>query len=139
MPAFDSLLFVGFVATLLAWAGLTAHVFNVQQRRIRARAVLSAVMTELGLDEIRGLLLDARVARIRPLLEGASRELIMQAAADPDTPADIFDALAGYLLNQFGVDLLVRDAESHRTARDKWRRTAALRILAHLEHPTSTA
>src|SRR4029078_12289742 len=78
---------------------------------------------------------DERIARMRPLINSASRELIMRAAAASDTPDSAFAPLAGYLVERWGADALLRDASGHRSARDKWRRTTALRILVRLPHP----
>jgi HEAT repeat protein len=74
-----------------------------------------------------------RVERIAVLLDGASRELIMHAAADAETPRDAADAFAAYLVDRGGGERLERDAGPHRTRRDKWRRIAALRILNRLD------
>src|ERR1043165_2484835 len=69
------------------------------------------------------------VMRRQPLIADASRELIMQAAADPHTPPRAADVLAAHVVQQWGLETLERDAASHRTARDKWRRITALRVL----------
>ena len=94
-------------------------------------------MATLGLDEVRRLSLSDRVVRVRQILEGASRELVMHAAADAATPGDTFEVLAAYLVDRWGLESLERDAASHRTSRDKWRRRAALEILVRLGHARS--
>jgi hypothetical protein len=79
--------------------------------------------------------LEERVAKLTPMLSGASRALVMRAAGEPDAPATVFGALAAYLKHRWGLEPLLDDASRHRTARDKWRRMAALRILFRLNHP----
>lgn len=114
---------------------LAAYVIAIDRRRVRARQVLSDLKRALEADDVRALPLEARVDRIRPVLDRASRELVMQAAADADTPPTLFEAITAYLFERCGIESLVRDASSHRSARDKWRRTAALRILSQWHHP----
>jgi HEAT repeat protein len=63
--------------------------------------------------------------------------MIMRAAADEDTAPETFDVWAGYLADRWGIEGLERDAVSHRSTRDKWRRMTALRILCQLGHPRS--
>src|SRR5581483_7611790 len=60
---------------------------------------------------------------------------IMQAAASPEAPSDLAEPLIAYLNERWGPGALERDAATHRTARSKWRRIAALRILSRIEHP----
>jgi len=135
MGQLHAFLFAALVATVVAWTALTVYVLAIDRRRMRAHAVLARVTAALGPGDVRALPLEERVARIRPLLEPASRELVMQAASDPGTPPTVFEALAAYLIERCGVDRLVAEARSHRTERDKWRRTAALRILSQWHHP----
>jgi HEAT repeat protein len=59
----------------------------------------------------------------------------MYAAADPQASVVAFDVLATFL-DQRWRGLLDSDALSHRTARDRWRRVTALRILFRLDRPT---
>jgi HEAT repeat protein len=61
--------------------------------------------------------------------------MVMHAVADTTTPAAALEVLTVYLRDRWSAGLLERDATSHRTARDKWRRMAALRILFQLNHP----
>jgi HEAT repeat protein len=70
---------------------------------------------------------------VRPLLDRLSRELVMHAVARGDAPPDVTAALTTYLLDTWREDRLLDDAASHRSRRDKWRRMAALRIVAQLD------
>ncbi len=137
MPLLDTFLIALMVAVAFVWATLSAYVLTVQGRRRRVRATVSAAIAELGRADVERLPLADKVARIRQLLDGASRELIMHAATDGQTPSDAIDVLAAYLVERWGMTALERDAASHRTARDKWRRMKALQILAHREHARS--
>lgn len=135
MIAFEPLLIVAAACALVVWAVLSAHVLAVQRRRERMRALLDAALDFLRPGQFDGLAPEARTARLTTLLQGASRELVMRAAADAGTPADAFDAFAVHLGAQWGRDRLLVDARSHRSVRDKWRRITALKILWRLDHP----
>jgi HEAT repeat protein len=129
MLLIDILLIGAAFAAVVAWAVLAAHVASVQRGRTAARATVAAALAALGAADVAGLPLAERIARIRSLLDRATRELIMQAAADDETPAHVVQVLTAYLTERWGADTLERDAASHTTARSKWRRIAALRIL----------
>src|SRR4029079_12064454 len=75
-----------------------------------------------------------RIERLKPIAASASRELIMHAIANREIPDAAFRALLGYLTERCGLDALLRDAGAHATARDKWRRVTALRILFRSNH-----
>lgn len=135
MPFLDVLLGGGVIVALVSWLALSSYVLAVQRRRFAARATLKAATETLRREDVRVLPCADRVARVRPVIEGASREMVMRGAADSRTPPDVADALAAYLLEQWGLESLERDADSHRSARSKWRRITALRILNRLDHP----
>lgn len=120
---------------LLLWIGLAIHVFAVERRRAGARALLASALGTLQRDDVRRLTVEERAALLVDPFLGASRELIMRAAADRETPDEAFDPLAHYLAQRWGQDGLLRDASGHRSERDKWRRTAALKILCRSHHP----
>jgi HEAT repeat protein len=75
------------------------------------------------------------VTGLRSVLAGASRELVMRAAADRTTPAHAVEPLGQYLVDRWGVERVLADATSHRTRRDQWRRMTALKILFRMQHP----
>ena len=139
MSGIDSVLFAGSLAAVLAWAALSIYVLRIERRRTGARAVLAKASQALALDDVQRLPLAARIAQVRPVLDRASREMVMHAAADAATPAGTFEVLAAYLVERWGLDALTRAAESHRTARDRWRRMAALQILVRTGNPRSMA
>lgn len=126
---------VAVLATFAAWVALTRHILQVQRLRIAARNVLTRTVTTLERPEVCRLDVAERIKRARPILDAASRELIMRAAASRQMPDETFAVVAGYLRERWSAETLVRDASAHRSARDKWRRITALRILARLEHP----
>jgi len=129
----DLVLIGGGVLAALAWAGLSAYILRVQRRRQATRAALTSTLTTLA--PMAAASLDARLAAVRPLLQDASRELVMHGAADRDLPASAFATLIALLAERWTIESLVQDATTHVTARDKWRRMTALRILARLDHP----
>jgi HEAT repeat protein len=133
MQLFNLFLLAGAIAVVAGWTGLTLYVFVVEGRRARARAVLTDAIAALDAPELRGLPLADQVARVRPLLDRLSRELVMHAVARGDAPPDVTAALTTYLLDTWREDRLLDDAASHRSRRDKWRRMAALRIVAQLD------
>ena len=124
-----------FLGCVILWVALVGYVVAVQRQRVKARAIVVAAMDALHDPQVRTLPLSKRVARIRPWLNRASRSLVMHVAADPTTPPHAFEALAAHLQERWTADALIRDASAHRTAREKWRRSVALRILFQLDHP----
>lgn len=134
MHLLDALLVAGSIAAAFGWAALSAYVLAIQRRRTGARTTVSTAIATLAIDEVARQPLAARVARIRPLVAHASRELVMHAVADAETPRAASEALAAYLVERWGLEVLERDAASHRTARGKWRRMTALRILFRVDH-----
>jgi HEAT repeat protein len=125
------------VASLLAvgvWVALTVHLLLIQRRRIATRRLVADAIALLEQKEVRSLSLAERIERVRPIAAGASRELIMHATADRETPDAAFRTLLGYLTDRWGLDTLLRDAAAHASLRDKWRRITALRILFRSNH-----
>jgi HEAT repeat protein len=131
MMALHTLLFAAFIVAALAWGALSLHVLYVQRRRVATERVISAVALALG-RETALFPVAMRLDRVRPLVAGASRELVMRAAADRETTDNVFEVLLALFDEQWGLDGLATDASHHKTAREKWRRTAALRILFRL-------
>jgi HEAT repeat protein len=134
MTALDTVLVLGLAAAALTWAALGVHVLAVQRRRARAHAAVAGATAALAGEHVKGLTVVERLGHVRPLLSHASREMIMRAAADDDTTPENFDVWAEYLASAWGLERLEQDAASHASARDKWRRMTALRILGHLDH-----
>jgi HEAT repeat protein len=134
MSSFDFILAGGAAAAVTSWAALSLYTLAIQRRRGRAQATVAGAMATLGLPEVAGLPLAERVECIRPVLRDASRELIMYAVANRATPRAAADVFAAYLVERWSLEALERDAASHRSGRDKWRRMSALQILFHLGH-----
>jgi len=135
MPLFDLFLLVCSAAVVLVWTALSVHLIAIHRRRTAARSTIAAAMAAFENGNAVDLPLRERVDRIRPILEQASRELVMFAAADRDTPRSVADALRAYLVERWSVEALERDAAAHRSGREKWRRMTALQILFTLRHP----
>jgi hypothetical protein len=131
----DLILLGASIGAALVWLLLSAHVLAVQRRRAVARATLTNATEVLRRDTVRRLPLADRIAVARPVIEGASRDLVMRGAAGGDGAADVVDTLTAYVVERWGIDALERDAAAHQTARGKWRRMAALRILNRLGRP----
>jgi len=135
MISLQSSLIVVVALAILAWLAVSCHVVLVERRRRGANHLLGHALTTLGAHGVTHLPLDARLEQVRPLVAQASRELIMRAAADRDVTDATFDVLIAVIRERWGLEGLVGDASEHRSSRDKWRRTAALRILSRCGHP----
>lgn len=131
------LLLYSSVAAACAWALVALHAVAIQRRRENAAAARSGVLGELQSEELRHLATNERLARTRPRLEAMSRELVMELAADRSIPEPVTEVLVQHLINDRGDNRLISDASAHRTARERWRRMAALQILAHRDHPST--
>lgn len=128
-------LLTGGVAAVLLWAWLAIYVVRIDRRRTQARSVVSTVLGTLTADDVRSLPVTERIEKILPLLERVSRDMVLHTAADGGTPQDAVDALTKYLVDRWGIYMLVREASFHRKSRDIWRRTASIKVLFHLDHP----
>jgi hypothetical protein len=131
----DLILLGGSIGAALVWLLLSAHVLAVQRRRATARATLTNATDVLRQDAVRQLPLADRIAVARPVIEGASRDMVMRGAAGGDGTGEVADTLTGYIVERWGIDALERDAAAHQGVRGKWRRMAALRILNRLGRP----
>jgi HEAT repeat protein len=129
----DFTLVVGMVLAATAWLAMSAYVVAVQRRRDGTRDTLARTLT--ALVPMTAAAPAERLAAARELLKGASRELVMHAAAERDVASHVFEALVGLLDERWSLDRLTSDASAHATSRDKWRRMTSLRILARLQHP----
>jgi bilin biosynthesis protein len=134
MASLETLLAVAALIALSAWAALSAHLLLIQRRRTAMQRLVANAIALLERDDVRRLSLAERIERLRAIAATASRELIMRATADRDTPDAAFRALLGYLSDRWGLDTLLKDAAAHKSARDKWRRLTALRILFRSNH-----
>jgi HEAT repeat protein len=132
----DTLLIGAAALAALAWLALAAYLLVVQRRRERTRTTLNAVMTvlEQPLDSP----LQTRLETLRPVVETASRELLMRCAIEPALSERGFETIVALLAERWPMDTLVADAGSHSEGRAKWRRMTALRILSRIGHPQAT-
>ena len=125
---FDQLLLLGSTVAALVWAALSIHVLRVSRRRADARLKVQTILTTLRNDAVRAAGPTERVNEVKALLDTLSRDMVLHTAADPETPAEAFEALSTYLVAKWPIETLLTEASAHRRARDVWRRTAALRI-----------
>ena len=132
---FDQLLLLGSTVAALVWAALSIHVLRVSRRRADARLKVQTILTTLRNDAVRAAGPTERVNEVKALLDTLSRDMVLHTAADPETPAEAFEALSTYLVAKWPVETLLTEASAHRRARDVWRRTAALRIAFRSGHP----
>lgn len=131
------LLILGSTAIVgIVWASLAAYLLVIERRRATARRLVARALTALGSEALLALPLNERVDAVRRDLDQCTREMLMHAAADGATPVDSFDVLAAYMVERWAGGL-ERDAAAHHTARDKWRRITAFRILFRLDHPAT--
>ena len=121
----EPVLHTGAVLAVVLWSSLAAYVIHIDRRRTAARAVVSDVLAILARHEIRSAAVSERVARVTPLLEQVSRDMVLHTAADGGTPDDAVDVLTTYLVERWGIYTIVREASFHRKSRDIWRRTAS--------------
>src|SRR4051812_11751790 len=121
----ETVLFGAVAIAALMWATLSAYILRVQRRRETTRTTLASTLA--ALDQTSNLALPDRLAAVRPLLGGASRELVMHAAADRALSSPGFETLVALLDERWTLASLDRDAASRATNRDKWRRITSLR------------
>jgi HEAT repeat protein len=131
----EPILLTGGVVAVLLWAGLAMYVLHIDRRRTAARAVVTTILDTLCAEELRAEPVADCVARVVPLLDRVSRDMILHTAADGSTPRHAVDVLTAHLLDRWGIYTLVREASFHRKSRDIWRRTASMKVLFHLKHP----
>jgi len=133
MPWLETILVGAVVVAIATWAALSAYILGVERRREATRTTLASSLD--ALEKASHLTLAERIAAVRPLLARATRELVMHAAADRDLSPLAFETLTALLAERWTIDSLVRNAASHSSGRDRWRRVTSLRILTRLEHP----
>jgi HEAT repeat protein len=130
----DWFLLLGSTSAALLWAAVSTYVLHVNRSRERARATASSVLQTLQEGSARRSGTTESAAQVRPLLEKLSRDMVLHTAADSATPREAFDVLTNFLIERWTLDVLVREATTHRRPRDVWRRVAALRILLQRNH-----
>ena len=133
MTQLHTLLTVGAIVAVALWAALFAYVVLVERRRDQGRATLSTAIATLACADVRRLPLPERVDRIRALVAFVPRHLVMRAVSDARISPGVSEVLAACLVERWGIDVLERDAASHQTTREKWRRMTALRILFYVD------
>lgn len=128
------LLVPALAALVLAWLGISLYaVASHVLHELLERSVRSAGTV---LDPLAGLAPEERDGRVRELLRRLPRAGIERVAADAVTPDWIAVPFADYAAARWRRRLLVRGA-GHRGDAGKWRRIAALRILARAQAPAA--
>ena len=92
MPALETLLAVTALIALSVWAALSVHLLRIQRRRAAMQRLVTDAIALLEQDDVRRLSLAERIDRVRVIAATASRELIMRATADRETPDAAFRA-----------------------------------------------
>ena len=131
MHGLENILISAFGAVSLTWAALSVYVLADRGLYdLRRRSVDAAH------DLLDPRLLDSgqRDDQLSDILAGLSRRTIERIAADASTPPALARAFAVSAASGDRSKRLVRRASSHRTELGRWRRVAALRILARAGH-----
>jgi hypothetical protein len=136
MQVMELLIYSSTAAAAVAWASLVGYLLVIERQRGAARRLVARAIADLESGDTRALPLPDRIDAVRRFLDRCSREMLMHAAADPQTPIDTFDVLAAYMVERW-AGRLEQDAAAHHSARDKWRRITAFRILFRLNHPAT--
>jgi HEAT repeat protein len=131
----EIILLVGVTTAALCWGVLSVYVLCVTRRRQQTRSMAATILATLQADSLRAAQTDQRLREAKPMLDRLSRDMILHMAADADTPSDVFDTLTAYMFGNSTADGLVDQASAHRGSRNRWRRTAALKVLSRLGHP----
>lgn len=127
----EGLLGSGLAATLVFWIGLSAYVIANRRRFDRRGRRLSELARHLAAD---GAEFDSRRERspaIDRILAGLSRRSLYRMMADVELPRPMGHLFAAYLLERWGLPMLLHDAGAHR-GRRPWRRVSALFALGTL-------
>jgi hypothetical protein len=131
----EPILLAGAVFAVLVWGALTAYVLRIDRLRTAARELVAAALRTLRDEDVPDALMAERVARVTPILARMSRDMILHTAADGATPRASAAVLAAYMVEKWGVHILLRDAANHRGPRGTWRRTASLNVVYDLALP----
>ena len=132
---FETILLLGATAAALLWAAVSTYVIVVNHRRNRARGVVSRVLDTLRTDDLRSAGIDARMARVRPLLDHVSRDMVLVYGGRRRHTIRCVRGADGLPARPVLRGFLLSEAAAHQRPRDVWRRTAALRVLFQLDHP----
>jgi HEAT repeat protein len=120
---------------VVLWLGLTmVMLVNRGVYDLRHRSVRLA-RRELSGQGVHGSSGPERAKYVQRILARLPRRTVERIAADSNAPAWLAEAFADFGMTRWGVERLVRHASAHRSERGRWRRVAALRILAQAAHP----
>jgi HEAT repeat protein len=131
----EPILLAGAVFAVLVWAVLTVYVLRVDSLRRAARELVVSALQTLREQDDPAAPMPERIARVTPIVERMSRDMILHTAADGGTPRSSADVLAGYMVEKWGTHILLREAANHRVPREIWRRTASMNVVYNLGLP----
>lgn len=131
----EPILLAGAAFAVLLWAAVTAYVLRIDRRRSAARGLVAAALATLREEDQPSAPMVERIARVAPVLGRMSRDMVLHTAADGGTPRTAVDVLTAYMVERWGIHILLREAANHRVPREIWRRTASLKVVYHLDHP----
>jgi len=135
LPEVNGVLLSIFGVVLLAWTGISA--FVVASRAIYDRRRRSLRRVERLLDRrLREAAaeLEGGEAVVSATLRRLPRGTVERVAADRSNPEWLAEPVARFAVECWG-ERLVRSAEGHTGEATRWRRVAAVQILARAGHP----
>ena len=137
MPLLEWVLAPAAITAAAAWALLSAWVLLGRALYDRRGRFIRAAHRELARPELQALTPVERARHVESLLERLPRGVVDRMAADSSSPPWLAEVFSHFALERWGLRRLARDAGRHRGGVGRWRRIAALRILAQARHPDS--
>lgn len=123
-----------FASTVILWLGLSIYVvLNRVLYDLRRRALRRA-QAELADPSLSGRPPFERSRRVEGILARLPRRAIDRVVADVSLPGFLSETFAAYSVARWGIDRVLRQASTPTGRFLKWRRLAALSVLAQLRH-----
>lgn len=134
MSRLGPLLVVFFASSLALWVVLSLYVvlnrliYDVRRRTLRQ------AQAELGDPALSGRPPFERSRRVEGILARLSKRAVHRVVADVSLPGFLSETFAAYAVTKWGIDRVLRHASRPTGRFLKWRRLAALSVLAQLRH-----
>jgi HEAT repeat protein len=125
----EELLILGFFLAYLVWLGLAAYILITRAIHDAAHRTLRETQALLSPKVDEATTPAARTRELERLLGRLPLRRLERVAADASAPEWLGRPVAAYVAKR-RTRRLIRRASSHRTERGRWRRIAALQILA---------
>jgi HEAT repeat protein len=135
MPLLERVLPWAAISAATAWVLLSAGVLLGRALYETRGRWIRAAHRELDRPEFQALPPAERARRVESLLERLPRSVVVRMAADSSSPPWLAEVFSHFALEKWGLRRLARDAARHHGGLGRWRRIAALRILAQAQHP----